>query len=73
MKLRFDAHDAARARSRRLAARRGRKSRRCCIRRSPICPGHEYWKRDFTGAGGLFSVIFDERYTRAQTDRFVDA
>jgi cystathionine beta-lyase len=20
------------------------------------CPGHELWKRDFTGAGGLFSV-----------------
>lgn len=22
------------------------------------CPGHEYWKRDFTGATGLFSVLF---------------
>jgi cystathionine beta-lyase len=37
------------------------------------CPGHEHWKRDFTGAGGLFSVIFDARYTEAQLDRFVDA
>ncbi len=37
------------------------------------CPGHEHWKRDFTGAGGLFSVLFDARYTEQQTDRFVDS
>jgi len=37
------------------------------------CPGHEIWQRDFTGAGGLFSVIFDARYTEPQTDRFVDS
>jgi cystathionine beta-lyase len=23
----------------------------------PDCPGHEFWKRDFTGASGLFSVL----------------
>lgn len=23
------------------------------------CPGHEYWKRDFSGAGGLFSVVLN--------------
>jgi cystathionine beta-lyase len=23
------------------------------------CPGHEYWKRDFTGATGLFSFVLD--------------
>ena len=39
----------------------------------PDCPGHEHWKRDFTGAGGLFSVIFDPAYTEEQTDRFVDS
>ena len=39
----------------------------------PGSKGHEFWKRDFTGAGGLFSVIFDDRYSEAQTDRFVDA
>lgn len=39
----------------------------------PDCPGHAYWKRDFTAAGGLFSVLFDARYTEQQTDRFVDA
>ena len=36
------------------------------------CPGHATWKRDFTGAGGLFSVLFDTRYSEAQTDRFID-
>ncbi len=23
----------------------------------PTCPGHEIWKRDFTGASGLFSIV----------------
>lgn len=37
------------------------------------CPGHESFKRDFTGAGGLFSVVFDERYSPAQVDAFCEA
>lgn len=37
------------------------------------CPGHENFQREFNGAGGLFSIIFDEIYTRAQTDAWVDA
>jgi cystathionine beta-lyase len=37
------------------------------------CPGHEFFKRDFTGAGGLFSVVFDARYTPAQVDAFCEA
>jgi cystathionine beta-lyase len=24
----------------------------------PTCPGHQIWKRDFTGSSGLFSVVF---------------
>src|SRR5690606_19116092 len=36
------------------------------------CPGHAHWQRDFSGAGGLFSVLFDSQYAEAQTDRFVD-
>ena len=24
----------------------------------PSCPGHEFWKRDFTGGCGLFGVVF---------------
>lgn len=39
----------------------------------PDCPGHDAFMRDFTGAGGLFSVVFDERYGAAQVDRFVEA
>jgi cystathionine beta-lyase len=31
------------------------------------------WQRHFTGIGGLFSVVFDTRYTEEQTDRFVDS
>ncbi len=26
----------------------------------PSCPGHEFWKRDFTGSSGLFGVVFKE-------------
>ena len=38
----------------------------------PDCPGHDVFMRDFTGAGGLFSVVFDERFTPAQVDAFVE-
>jgi cystathionine beta-lyase len=37
------------------------------------CPGHEFFERDFTGAGGLFSVVFDKRYSPEQIDAFVEA
>src|SRR5258707_4736446 len=36
------------------------------------CPGHEYWRRDFTGSSSIFSVVFDERFTPAQVISFVD-
>ncbi|HWX11741.1 MAG TPA: cystathionine beta-lyase [Trinickia sp.] len=39
----------------------------------PDCPGHAEFMRDFSGAGGLFSVIFNERYSPAQIDAFVEA
>jgi cystathionine beta-lyase len=39
----------------------------------PGSPGHAFWLRDCTAAGGLFSVVFDERYPSAQIDAFVDA
>jgi cystathionine beta-lyase len=39
----------------------------------PGAPGHEVWKRDFTGACSLFGVVFDARYTAEDTHRFVDA
>lgn len=71
MKLRFDAHDAgARKVATWLKARP--EMARILHPAFPDCPGHEHWKRDFSGAGGLFSVIFDQRYSEAQTDRFID-
>jgi cystathionine beta-lyase len=40
----------------------------------PGSPGHEHWQRLAGGhAAGLFSVVFDERYSQAQVDRFCDA
>lgn len=71
MKLRFDAHDAS---ARKIAT--WLKSRpeieRVLHPALEDCPGHEIWKRDFHGAGGLFSVVFSERFDEPQTDRFID-
>ncbi len=39
----------------------------------PGSPGHAHWARSCTQAAGLFSVVFDERYSSAQVDTFVDA
>jgi cystathionine beta-lyase len=36
-------------------------------------PGHEHWKRICSRAAGLFSVIFDARFSDAQIDAFVDS
>ena len=38
----------------------------------PECPGHENWKRDFTGSSGLFSFILHERYATDSVDALVD-
>jgi len=37
----------------------------------PADPGHAIWKRDFTGASGLFGVQLD-RLTPAETSSFFD-
>jgi cystathionine beta-lyase len=72
MKLRFEAHDAgARVVANWLKYRD--EIAHVLHPAFPECPGHEIWKRDFTGAAGLFSVIFNERYSEAQTDAFIDA
>jgi len=72
MKLRFEAHDAgARIVANWLKYRD--EIAHVLHPAFPECPGHEIWKRDFTGAAGLFSVIFNERYSEAQTDAFIDA
>ncbi|QDP18507.1 cystathionine beta-lyase [Sphingomonas xanthus] len=36
------------------------------------CPGHEIWKRDWSGSAGLFSIIFGN-WTRRQVETFVDS
>ncbi len=36
------------------------------------CPGHEFWKRDFNGASGLFGVVF-RATSEAAVHRFVDS
>jgi cystathionine beta-lyase len=36
------------------------------------CPGHEFWKRDFTGSSGLFSIVLRQADDAAAT-RFVES
>jgi cysteine-S-conjugate beta-lyase len=72
MKLRFEAHDHS---AREIATWLKSRSEITHILHPAFddCPGHTTWKRDFTGAGGLFSMLFDPRFTEAQTDRFIDS
>lgn len=72
MKLRFDAHDAS---ARKVAAWLKARPEVALVLHPAFedCPGHEIWKRDFSGAGGLFSIVFNERFSEGQTDRFVDS
>lgn len=37
------------------------------------CPGHELWKRDFSGSSGLFSLVFNPEFSGQQVRAFVDA
>src|SRR5512147_487574 len=39
----------------------------------PSCPGHEFWRRDFSGSAGLFSFVFKMGPTKAQVEDFVNA
>ncbi|MGF1689062.1 cystathionine beta-lyase [Photobacterium japonica] len=38
----------------------------------PSCPGHEIWKRDFTGSSSVFSFLFSDDYTAEQVEAFID-
>jgi cystathionine beta-lyase len=72
LKLRFEAHDQS---ARQLATWLKQRPEIVQVLH-PVMedhPGHTIWKRDFSGAGGLFSVVFDERFSEAQTDHFVDS
>ncbi len=72
MKLRFDAHDAS---ARKVAAWLKTRPEVTRVLHPALadCPGHATWQRDFSGAAGLFSFVFDARYSEQQTDRFVDS
>lgn len=39
----------------------------------PSCPGHEFWKRDFTGSSGVFSIVFKPGPSQEQVFAFVDS
>jgi len=39
----------------------------------PDCPGHEFFLRDFTGACGLFGVVFVPEFSAADVVRMIDA
>jgi cystathionine beta-lyase len=72
MKMRFERHDAS---ARELAAWFKARPEIAKVLHPAFedCPGHAFWQRDFTGAGGLFSVVFDASFDEARVDRMVDA
>jgi cystathionine beta-lyase len=37
------------------------------------CPGHKFWKRDFLGSSGVFSMVFKPGPTQGQVFAFVDS
>lgn len=39
----------------------------------PEDPGHNIWKRDFSGANGLFGFMFNASVKQVAADRFIDA
>jgi cystathionine beta-lyase len=39
----------------------------------PDCPGHDIWKRDFTGSTGVFSIVFQDQYGAESAARFIEA
>jgi cystathionine beta-lyase len=39
----------------------------------PSCPGHEFWKRDFLGSNGLFSIVLREGIAKEKVLAFVNA
>jgi cystathionine beta-lyase len=39
----------------------------------PDCPGHDIWRRDFTGSASVFSIVFQDDWTPERIMRFVDS
>jgi cysteine-S-conjugate beta-lyase len=38
----------------------------------PSCPGHQYWRRDFSGSSSIFSIVFAQRFSAAEVTGFAD-
>ncbi len=38
----------------------------------PSCPGHEFWRRDFAGASGLFSIVLKRDIPKPAVDAMLD-
>jgi cystathionine beta-lyase len=70
--LRYAAHDAS-ARSIALWLRQQPQVVQLLHPAFEGSPGHAHWKALCTQAAGLFSVVFDPRYSPGQVDAFVDA
>jgi cystathionine beta-lyase len=69
--LRYHAGDAA---GRTLAAWLGTRPEVARVLHPAVegSPGHAHWRATCSAAAGLFSVLFDARYTATQVDAFVD-
>ena len=39
----------------------------------PGAPGHDIWKRDFTGSASVFSIVFNDTWPTARIVKFVEA
>ncbi|WP_215753689.1 cystathionine beta-lyase [Acetobacter sp. P5B1] len=39
----------------------------------PECPGHEIWKRDFTGAGSLFGFVLKDTFSQSAMEAMIDS
>jgi cystathionine beta-lyase len=39
----------------------------------PDCPGHDVWKRDFTGSASVFSIVFNDEWNFDRVAAFVEA
>jgi len=39
----------------------------------PGCPGHDIWKRDFSGSASVFSIVVDAKWDENRVTRFVEA
>ncbi|MFT8721429.1 MAG: cystathionine beta-lyase [Acetobacter malorum] len=39
----------------------------------PDCPGHDIWKRDFTGAGSLFGFVLQDTFSQSAMEAMIDS